>query len=591
MIYLLKLLKTFNKKQWLFMFISFLFIILQVWLDLKLPDYMSEITKLVQTEGAEIKDIALQGGYMLSCAFGSLLSAVIVGYLVSNMAAQFSLNVRKKLFDKVENLSTSEIKKFSTSSLITRTTNDITQIQMFIAMGLQMLIKAPITAFWAVSKIINKSFEWSIITAVAVVILLTIIIILISIVMPRFKIVQKLIDKINGITRENLNGIRVIRAFNAEKYQENKFEKTNNDLTKQQLFNQKAFAILSPVMYLVMYFLTLAIYFVGAYLIKDSLMADKITIFGDMVVFSSYAMQVIMAFLMLAMIFMMYPRAQVSAKRINEVLDEEITVKEGNIDKNTTKEIGTVEFKKVSFKYPDAEEYMLKNISFTVKKGETVAFIGSTGSGKSTLINLVPRFYDATEGKVLIDGVNVKDYKSEFLYNKIGYVPQKAVLFNGTVSSNVAYGENGKKPITEEQIKKAIEIAQGKEFVEKMNDKYESHIAQGGTNISGGQKQRLAIARAIARDPEIYIFDDSFSALDYKTDAILRKELKKYTKEATCLIVAQRIGTIMNADKIIVLDKGEAVGMGTHKELLKNCEVYRQIAYSQLSKEELEDER
>ena len=591
MIYLLKLLKTFNKKQWLFMFISFLFIILQVWLDLKLPDYMSEITKLVQTEGAEIKDIALQGGYMLSCAFGSLLSAVIVGYLVSNMAAQFSLNVRKKLFDKVENLSTSEIKKFSTSSLITRTTNDITQIQMFIAMGLQMLIKAPITAFWAVSKIINKSFEWSIITAVAVVILLTIIIILISIVMPRFKIVQKLIDKINGITRENLNGIRVIRAFNAEKYQENKFEKTNNDLTKQQLFNQKAFAILSPVMYLVMYFLTLAIYFVGAYLIKDSLMADKITIFGDMVVFSSYAMQVIMAFLMLAMIFMMYPRAQVSAKRINEVLDEEITVKEGNIDKNTTKEIGTVEFKKVSFKYPDAEEYMLKNISFTVKKGETVAFIGSTGSGKSTLINLVPRFYDATEGEVLIDGVNVKDYKSEFLYNKIGYVPQKAVLFNGTVSSNVAYGENGKKPITEEQIKKAIEIAQGKEFVEKMIDKYESHIAQGGTNISGGQKQRLAIARAIARDPEIYIFDDSFSALDYKTDAILRKELKKYTEEATCLIVAQRIGTIMNADKIIVLDKGEAVGMGTHKELLKNCEVYRQIAYSQLSKEELEDER
>ena len=591
MIYLLKLLKTFNKKQWLFMFISFLFIILQVWLDLKLPDYMSEITKLVQTEGAEIKDIALQGGYMLSCAFGSLLSAVIVGYLVSNMAAQFSLNVRKKLFDKVENLSTSEIKKFSTSSLITRTTNDITQIQMFIAMGLQMLIKAPITAFWAVSKIINKSFEWSIITAVAVVILLTIIIILISIVMPRFKIVQKLIDKINGITRENLNGIRVIRAFNAEKYQENKFEKTNNDLTKQQLFNQKAFAILSPVMYLVMYFLTLAIYFVGAYLIKDSLMADKITIFGDMVVFSSYAMQVIMAFLMLAMIFMMYPRAQVSAKRINEVLDEEITVKEGNIDKNTTKEIGTVEFKKVSFKYPDAEEYMLKNISFTVKKGETVAFIGSTGSGKSTLINLVPRFYDATEGEVLIDGVNVKDYKSEFLYNKIGYVPQKAVLFNGTVSSNVAYGENGKKLITEEQIKKAIEIAQGKEFVEKMTDKYESHIAQGGTNISGGQKQRLAIARAIARDPEIYIFDDSFSALDYKTDAILRKELKKYTEEATCLIVAQRIGTIMNADKIIVLDKGEAVGMGTHKELLKNCEVYRQIAYSQLSKEELEDER
>ncbi len=586
---MIKLLKNLTKKEWFLALISLILIIVQVWLELKMPDYMSEITVLVQTEGSQMSDIIKNGAYMLGCAFGSLVSAVIVGYLVATVAANFSKSVRKKLFDKVEDLAMSEIKGFSTSSLITRTTNDITQVQMLVAMGLQLMIKAPITAIWAITKILNKSWQWSMTTGIAVLILLTVISILTIIVMPRFKIVQKLTDKINGVTRENLTGIRVVRAFNAENYQENKFEDVNTKLTNQQMYNQKKFAIMQPVMYLVMYFLTLAIYFIGAYLIRDASMVNKLGLFGDMVVFSSYAMQVIMSFLMLAMIFMMSPRAQVSANRINEVLDTDITIKDGNINTNKTNEVGTVEFKNVSFKYPDADEYLLKNISFKANKGETVAFIGSTGSGKSTLINLVPRFYDATEGEVLVDGVNVKDYTQEFLHNKIGYVPQKAVMFNGTVNSNIAYGDNGKGGISEEKIKKAIEVAQGKEFVEKMDEKYDTHIAQGGTNVSGGQKQRLAIARAIARNPEIYIFDDSFSALDYKTDSLLRKALKEYTKDATSLIVAQRIGTIMNADKIIVLEDGVSVGIGTHKELLKNCDVYKEIALSQLSKEELEN--
>ena len=586
---MIKLLKNLTKKEWFLALISLILIIVQVWLELKMPDYMSEITVLVQTEGSKMSDIIKNGAYMLGCAFGSLVSAVIVGYLVATVAASFSKSVRKKLFDKVEDLAMSEVKGFSTSSLITRTTNDITQVQMLVAMGLQLMIKAPITAIWAITKILNKSWQCSMTTGIAVLILLTVISILTIIVMPRFKIVQKLTDKINGVTRENLTGIRVVRAFNAEIYQENKFEDVNTKLTNQQMYNQKKFAIMQPVMYLVMYFLTLAIYFIGAYLIRDASMVNKLGLFGDMVVFSSYAMQVIMSFLMLAMIFMMSPRAQVSANRINEVLDTDITIKDGNINTNKTNEVGTVEFKNVSFKYPDADEYLLKNISFKANKGETVAFIGSTGSGKSTLINLVPRFYDATEGEVLVDGVNVKDYTQEFLHNKIGYVPQKAVMFNGTVNSNIAYGDNGKGEISEEKIKKAIEVAQGKEFVEKMDEKYDTHIAQGGTNVSGGQKQRLAIARAIARNPEIYIFDDSFSALDYKTDSLLRKALKEYTKDATSLIVAQRIGTIMNADKIIVLEDGISVGMGTHKELLKNCDVYKEIALSQLSKEELEN--
>ena len=586
---MLKLLKDFTKKDYLIIFIAILLIVFQVWLDLKLPDYMSEITVLVQTEGSQMSEILEQGGYMLFCAGGSLVSAIIVGYLASLLSASFSRTLMKKLFEKVENFGMEEINKFSTSSLITRTTNDVTNIQMFISMGLQMLIKAPITAVWAVLKILNKSWQWSAVTGVAVLFLLVTVSILMFLVLPRFKRVQSLIDNINGLTRENLTGLRVVRAFNAEEYQQDKFEVGNKELTGTQLFNQRAMALMSPVMYLIMNLVTLAIYVVGSHLIDAAGMADKITLFGNMVVFSSYAMQVIASFLMLAVIFIMYPRASVSADRIAEVLDSRAHIKDGNINTDTTDKKGEIEFKNVSFKYPDGDEYVLKNISFTAKKGETVAIIGSTGSGKTTLINLIPRFYDVTEGEVLVDGVNVKDYSQNFLHNKLGYVPQRAVMFSGSVNYNVSYGDNGKGEIPEEKIKKAISIAQATDFVEKMPEKYESHIAQGGTNISGGQKQRLAIARAIARDPEIYIFDDSFSALDYKTDFMLRDELRKYTKDSTNIIVAQRIGTILNADKIIVLENGECVGMGTHKELLENCKVYQEIAYSQLSKEELEN--
>ena len=585
---MLKLLKNLTKKEWLYATFCVVLIVGQVWLELKIPDYMSEITVLVQTEGSKMNDILLNGGYMLLCALGSLIFAVGAGFFAASIASEFSKNTRKQIFDKVQNLDTDEIKSFQTSSLITRTTNDVTQIEMLIAMGLQLLVKAPITAVWAISKILDKGWQWSAVTGVNVLILLGVIITLMIIVIPKFKIVQKLIDKINGLARENLTGIRVVRAFNAEEYQEEKFGKANDRLTNLQLSNQKKFAIIMPVMYLIMYGLTLSIYFIGAGLIQNSILADKITVFGNMIVFSSYAMQVIMSFLMLAMIFMIIPRASVSARRINEVLDTKQKIVPGSFDGNT-KEKGTVEFKNVSFKYPDADEYVLENISFKVNQGETIAFIGSTGSGKSTLINLVPRFYDATDGEVLIDGINVKEYKFEALNNKLGYVPQKAVMFAGTVNYNISYGDNGKEEPSQTKIKEAASVAQASEFIEKMDDKYETHIAQGGINVSGGQKQRLAIARAIARDPEIYIFDDSFSALDYKTDAVLRKELKNYTKNATSLIVAQRIGTIMNADKIVVLDSGKCVGMGTHKELLKTCEVYKEIALSQLSKEELEN--
>ena len=479
-----------------------------------------------------------------------------------------------------------EVKRFSTSSLITRSTNDITQIQMFVATGAQILVRAPITAVWAIVKIAGKNWEWSLATGVAVVISLTIMIIITSVVIPRFKIVQKLIDRVNGVTRENLTGIRVVRAFNAEKYQEQKFDKTNKELTKTQLFNERMLSIISPAMYLIMNGITLAIYIIGAYLICYAAADARLEIFSNMVVFSTYAMHVIISFLLVAMILMILPRAQVSAGRINEVLQTEIKLKDGSFDDETA-ERGTVEFRNVSFKYPDADEYLLKDISFRAEAGETVAFIGSTGSGKSTLINLVPRFYDVTDGEVFVDGVNVRDYKQSALHNRIGYVSQKAVIMNGSVADNVSYGDNGKGKKSDETIRAAIRVAQAKPFVEKLDKQYNSHIAQGGTNLSGGQKQRISIARAIARDPEIYIFDDSFSALDYKTDAALRDALKKHTKGATSLIVAQRIGTIMHADKIIVLDKGECVGIGKHKELLKNCEVYKQIAYSQLTKEEL----
>lgn len=584
-----KIFKQFNKKDRGLIFVVAILIVFQVWLDLKLPDYMSEITRILQSEGYIIKDILVQGGYMLLCAFGSLGSAVIVGYITSFISADFSMNLRRRIFKKVEDFGMTEIKKFETSSLITRTTNDVTQLEMLVAMGMQMIIKSPVMCVWAITKIINKNVEWSLIVLAGVVILLVTIGILLKIVYPRFEKVQKLIDKVNGVTRENVTGIRVVRAFNAEEYQENKFDKVNNDLTNMQLFNQKCFAILDPIMNIVMHFLTLGIYFIGAYLIEAAHMVDKITLFSNMVVFSSYGMQVIMSFLMLAMIFMILPRASVSAKRINEVLDEELSLKDGTLDGNEALEVGTVEFKNVSFKYPDASEYVLKNISFKVNKGETVAFIGSTGSGKSTLINLIPRFYDATEGEVLIDGINIKDYKLKELHNKIGYVPQKAVMFTGSVKSNVGYGSvNGTKP-TLGKIKEALDVAQASSFVKDMDGECEAHIAQGGTNVSGGQKQRLSIARAIARDPEIYIFDDSFSALDFKTDATLRHTLKEYTKDATSIIVAQRIGTIINADKIVVLNEGECVGIGTHRELLKSCKIYNEIALSQLSKEELEN--
>lgn len=585
---MIRLFKNLKLKDWLLFLIAVLFIVSQVYLDLKMPDYMSKITTLVQTEGSEMKDILLNGGYMLLCAFGSLVAAILVGFLMARVSSDFSLNTRSRLYRKVESLSSGDIKKFSTSSLITRTTNDITQLEMVLGMGLQLLIKAPIMAIWAINKIVNKNFEFSIITGVAVVILLVTIITITLIVFPKFKIVQKLTDKINSVTRENLTGIRVVRAFNAEKFQEEKFAKVNNDLTNQQLFNQKTFSIMMPVMYFIMHMLPLAIYFVGATLINNSIMYDKIMIFSDMVVFTSYATQVIMSFLMLAMIFVMMPRATVSAKRINEVLDTNVGVKGGSLiqykDKND--DDVSVEFKNVSFKYPDAEEEVLKDISFKVNKGETIAFIGSTGSGKSTLVNLVLRFYDVTKGEVLINGKNIKDYNLNYLYSKFGYVPQKAVLFSGDVKDNIALAD---KVQNMEMIKTGAKVSEAEEFILKMDKNYDTHIAQGGTNISGGQKQRLAIARAVYKRPDIYVFDDSFSALDYKTDQLVRSNLKKITKNACTLIVASRIGTILHADKIVVLDEGKCVGIGTHQELMKTCEVYKQIALSQLSRKELQN--
>ncbi|MBR2704726.1 MAG: ABC transporter ATP-binding protein [Clostridia bacterium] len=586
---MLKLMKNFTKKEVILIILSIILIVVQVWLELKMPDYMSEITKLVETEGSQMSDVLNNGKYMLLCALGSLIASVIVGYLVATIAANLSKNIRKRLFDKVQDMAVNEVKKFSTSSLITRSTNDITQIQMLFSMGLHLVIKSPITAAWAIVKILNKSWEWSAITGIAVVVLLSVGSIILAIVVPRFKILQKLTDKLNGVTRENLTGIRVVRAFNAEEYQEEKFDKVNSDLTRVQLFNQKCFAIMQPLMYGIMNILTLFVYFVGANLINQASLVDKLSIFGNMIVFSSYAIQVILSFLLFALIFMMFPRGQVSAKRINEVLDEKITVKDGTLKTGKKGEVGTIEFKNVSFKYPDAEEYLLSDISFKVNRGDFIAIIGLTGSGKSTLINLIPRFYDVTDGEVIVDGRNVKEYTGEALHNKIGYVPQRAVIFDGTVKFNVGYGDNGKADISEKKIREAVEVAQAKEFVEKLDLRYDTHISQGGTNLSGGQKQRLAIARAIARNPEIYIFDDSFSALDYKTDAALRKDLRNYAKNATIMVVAQRIGTIMNADQIIVLKDGKMVGMGTHKELLEDCEIYKDIALSQLTKEELED--
>ena len=581
-----KLFRSFGKKDYLFIALAVLFIAGQVVLELKMPEYMSSITTLVQTEGSEMGDILRNGGLMLLCAFGSLVSTIIASWFVANVGADFTFIVRKKIFDKVEELSIDDIKRFSTASLITRTTNDVTQVRTVITMGANMLIRAPLSAIWAIIKISGKNWQWSVATGVAVVIMLATIITIMMLVIPRFKEIQKLTDKLNGVTQENLKGIRVVRAFNAEKYQEKKFDTPNTEVANTTRFVDRILSIMTPTMHLVFNGISLTVYLIGAALISQSAMADRLTLFSDMVVFSTYATHVIFSFLMVAIIFMLIPRAQVSAERINEVLDKKITIQDGNFDDETA-ETGTVEFRNVSFKYPDAEEYLLKDISFRAEKGQTVAFIGSTGSGKSTLINLIPRFYDATDGAVFVDGVNVRDYKQKALHRKLGYVPQKAVIFSGTVSSNIAYGDTGGKKPSERKIQTAAKVAQAKGFVEKLDKQYNSHIAQAGTNISGGQKQRLAIARAVARDPEIYIFDDSFSALDYKTDAALRKALKEYTKDATSLIVAQRIGTIMHADQIIVLDKGFCVGHGTHRELMKNCEVYREIALSQLTKEEL----
>ena len=582
-----KLFKNMTKKEMLLVLSCIVLIIAQVYLDLRLPEYMSKITVLIQTEGSTIKEILISGLLMLACALGSAISTVCIGYFASYLSATFSMNIRSRLFKKVQKLSNTEMKKFHTSSLITRTTNDVTQIEMLIAMGLQAMVKAPIMAVWAITKIINKSAALSGIVAVGVLILIITNIFIMTTVNPLFKKIQKFTDNLNNATRENLMGVRVIRAFNAEAFQGEKFKQTNNDITNTHIKIQKTFALMDPVMGSIMHFLTLGIYFIGALLLINMDLTQRLDLFSNMVVFTSYGIQVIMSFLLLTMIFMILPRAQVSANRINEVLDSEISIKDGKI--TSKEEVGTIKFNNVSFKYPDADEYVLKDISFEAKKGETIAFIGSTGSGKSTLINLIPRFYDATEGEILVDGINVKDYKLETLHNIIGYIPQKAFMFTGSVKDNVLFGESYEKHHSEEDVRKALKIAQALDFVEKMDKGINSHIARGGTNVSGGQKQRLSVARAIARNSEIYIFDDTFSALDYATEAALRKEIKKFAKNATSLIVAQRIGTIMNADKIIVLDKGECVGIGTHKELLKKCKVYKEIALSQLSEEELKN--
>ena len=585
--FMLKIFKYLKPKEWMMALISLGFIITQVWLDLKAPDYMSEITTLVQTPGSGMKDIWTAGGMMLLCTLGSLAAAVIVGYFAAMIGARFSRRLRSLIFNKVDSFSMKEMNHFSPDSLITRSTNDITQVQMLITMGLQLIVKAPITAVWAITKIAGKGMEWTMATGVAVGVLIVMISFLMIFVIPKFKKMQSLIDNMNRVTRENLTGLRVVRAYNAEEYQETKFERANNELTGTQLFTSRAMAVMMPVMTMIMSGLSLAVYWIGAHLINSAQAMDRLPIFSNMMVFSIYAMQVIMSFMMLVMIFIMLPRAGVSANRINEVLDTDPNIKDGGRSEGKPDVKGEVVFNQVSFKYPDAADYALENISFKASKGETVAFIGSTGSGKSTLIHLIPRFFDATEGEVLLNGVNVKDFKLEPLLSMIGYVPQKAVLFKGTINSNVGYGDNGIGKIAEDDVKRAVSIAQGSDFVEEMEGQYNAPVAQGGTNLSGGQKQRISIARAVCRRPEIFIFDDTFSALDYKTDRDLRKALKDNTRGSTCLIVAQRIGTIMDADQIIVLDEGKIAGHGRHKDLLQNCEVYRQIAMSQLSEEEL----
>ena len=580
---MIKLFRYLRKKDWLFVCISLCFIVFQVWLDLRLPDYMAEITRLIQTPDSALSSVVWAGMKMLSCAILSMAAMFVVGYFVAQVAAGLSKRLREAVYDKVISFSMEEMGKFSTASLITRSTNDISQVQMVIAIGLQASVRAPIMAVWAITKIINKNLMWSAATGVAIAFLLVIIAVIFVLVVPGFQKMQTLTDNINRVARENLSGVRVVRAYNAEKYQEDKFEEANEELTSVNLFNQKIMALMSPVMTLISSGLTLSIYWIGVYLIDKAALQDKITLFSDMIVFSSYAMQVIMSFMMLTFTFIILPRAIVSSKRINEVLDTKNRIMDGEGCENTS-ETGTVEFRNVSFHYPDAADDMISDISFKANKGEMVAFIGATGSGKTTLINLIPRFYDATGGEVLVDGVNVKKYKLSELRKKIGYAPQKALLFSGTVEENVCYGADTPDS---ERLNEALEISQAKEFVEKLTDNVKSKISQGAVNVSGGQKQRLSIARSLYNKPEILIFDDSFSALDYRTDKILRKELRERSKGSTSLIVAQRIGTIMEADLIIVLEEGRIVGQGKHKELLKSCPIYKEIAMSQLSEEEL----
>ena len=583
---MLKLLRKFTPKEWALSAVAFVLILIQVWLTLTMPDYMSEITMLVQTEGSAMSDILAAGGMMLLCALGTLLASVATAVCAARISSNFSANLRDDLFDKVQSFSMEEIGRFSTASLITRSTNDVMQVQMLIVMGLEVLLRAPVMAVWAIGKIAGRNWQWTTTTAIAVVDLLCVVGTCILFAMPKFKKMQVLTDNLNRVTRENLTGLQVIRAYNAEGYQEAKFEKANDDLKRTQLFANRVMCFLTPGIQLVMSGLTLAVYWIGAFLIQEAAMGDKLTLFSEMIVFSQYAMQVVMSFMMLVMIFILLPRASVAAKRINEVLDTEPAIEDG--DGNIREQgSGEIEFRHVSFRYPDAEHPVLENITFTAHKGETVAFIGATGCGKSTVINLIPRFYDATEGEVLVDGVNVKEYRQKQLRDKIGYVSQKATLFSGTIASNVAFGDNGRGEFTEEDVKDAVRTAQAEEFVSKLEGTYDGYVAQGGGNLSGGQRQRISIARAVCRKPEILIFDDSFSALDYKTDRILRNALAHECRDATRLIVAQRIGTIRDADKIIVLEDGKIAGMGTHEELMEQCEVYRQIAYSQLSKEEL----
>ncbi|KFI87350.1 ABC transporter ATP-binding protein [Bifidobacterium ruminantium] len=589
---MLRIVRYLSKAEIGQMLVALVSIVGQIWLDLTLPDYMADITQLVETPGSKMHDIWVAGGKMLLVSLGSAACAVVTGYIAARVGASFSQRLRSLEFKKVESFGPAEMSRFSTASLITRSTNDITQIQMFITMGLMMIVKAPIMAVWAVCKIAGKGFEWTFATGVAVVVLLAVIAVIMHFVMPKFKAMQRLTDNINLVARENLTGLRVVRAYNAEGYQEAKFTKANKELTDTQLFTNRSMAIMMPLMNTVMNGLMLAVYWIGAYLIDAADLTDKLTTFSNMVVFSSYSVQVIMSFLLLSMVFVLWPRADVSAQRVLEVIDTEPLVTDGTHTEGKPGRSGEIEFRNVSFTYPDSREAMLEGISFSAKKGQTVAFIGSTGSGKSSLINLVPRFYDATQGEVLVDGVDVRDYTLKALRDKIGYVPQQSFLFKGTIASNVSYGDkSGGADADMADVRQACEVAQATEFIAKKDNAYESSIAQGGSNVSGGQKQRLSIARAVYRHPEILIFDDSFSALDFKTDRAVRDALEREAKDSTKLIVAQRIGTIMNADRIIVLDDGKVVGQGTHKELMDNCEVYRQIAQSQLSENELKGGR